>query len=184
MAQKKRKKKLNVRKLFVFILFFYLVGYGVYYILSEPVRNIIISGTTYINDADVIEVAGLKNYPAYSSLRNSKLKKKIKSLPLVEDVSIKRNLLFQLKIKIKEKKVICVYDDNNKILLSDGSQIDNDSNIVGIPSLVNYTKEDVLKKFLSGMGNLDYGIIINDLKRRFNLWKKIKLSLLKKVLKN
>lgn len=159
MAQKKRKKKLNVRKLFVFILFFYLVGYGVYYVLSEPVRNILISGTTYINDADVIEVAGLKNYPAYSSLRNSKLKKKIKSLPLVEDVSIKRNLLFQLKIKIKEKKAICVYDDNNKILLSDGSQIDNVSNIVGIPSLVNYTKEDVLKKFLSGMGNLDYGII-------------------------
>ena len=68
----------NINILNFFILFFYLVGYGVYYILSEPVRNIIISGTTYINDADVIEVAGLKNYPAYSSLRNSKLKKKIK----------------------------------------------------------------------------------------------------------
>lgn len=156
---KKKKKKLNKRKLLVFLLFFYLIGYGIYYIFSAPISNIIIKGNTLINDYEIIEISNIKNYPSIFSLNVSKIKDKIKSMPLVKDVSIKRNLKFQLIIEIDEYKAVCLYSNTDKILLENSKDIDNNSLIKGIPTLINYTPEDVLKDFLMGLGELDYGTL-------------------------
>ena len=159
MAQKKKKKKLNIKKLFVFLLFIYLVIFAVYKIINEPIRNIIITGNYYVTDKEIIELAKIKNYPALMSLNISKMKSNIKSNPLISEVNIKRNLKFQVRIDVKELKVICLDRANNLLLLEDGSKIENNNEFKGIPTLINYTKEDVFKAFLSGMGSLDYGTI-------------------------
>ena len=159
MAQKKKKKRLNIKRLVVFLLFIYLMIYGVKRVVNEPIRNIIITGNYYVSDNDIIENAGIKNYPAMAKLNISKIKNELLNNPLISEVDIKRNLKFQLKIKIKELKVICLDRANNIILLEDGSKIPNTNEFIGIPTLINYTKEDVLEKFLNGMGNLDYGTL-------------------------
>ncbi len=153
----KKRKRLNVRKLFVFILFFYLCGYFGYTLFKMPIKNIIISGSYYLKDYEIIETAGIKNYPAMLNLNSKKLEAKIKKLSLVKDVKISKNYKFQLKIKIIENKVVCIY--NNNYLLEDGTSISMDTKYAGIPTLVNYTPEDVLKEFLKGLGEIDYGVI-------------------------
>ncbi len=159
MAQKKKKKKLNFKRLIVFLLLIYLIIAGVLKILNEPIRNIIITGNYFASDNDIINAAGIKNYPAIAKLNISKIKKQILENPLISEVEIKRNLRFQLKIKVKELKVICLDRPNDVILLEDGSKIEKSPDFLGIPTLINYTKEDVLKEFLKGMGALDYGTI-------------------------
>ncbi len=159
MAQKKKKKKLNIKRLIVFLLFIYLIVYSVQRIINEPIKNIIITGNYYVSDVDIIERANIKNYPPIVKLNINEIKKKILENPLISEVQVKRNLHFQLIIKVKELKVICLDRANNVLLLEDGSKIPNNNEYVGIPTLINYTKEDVLKKFLNEMGNLDYGII-------------------------
>lgn len=159
MAQKKKKKKLNFKRLIVFLLLIYLIIAGVLKILNEPIRNIIITGNYFVSDNDIINAAGIKNYPAIAKLNISKIKKQILENPLISEVEIKRNLRFQLKIKVKELKVICLDRPNDVILLEDGSKIEKSPDFLGIPTLINYTKEDVLKEFLKGMGALDYGTI-------------------------
>lgn len=153
----KKRKRLNVRKLFVFILFFYLCGYFGYTLFKMPIKNIIIDGTYYLKDYEIIEAAGIRNYPAMLSLNSKKVEDKIKSLSLVQDVKVSKNYKFQLKIKVVENKVVCIY--NNNYLLEDGTSISMDTKYGGVPTLVNYTPEDILKDFLEGLGEIDYGII-------------------------
>ena len=159
MARKKVKKRLNIKRLIVFILFIYLLISGIKRVFNEPIRNIIISGNYLVSDYDIIEKAGIKNYPSIMKLNTNKMKNQIKENPLISEVEIKRNMHFQLLIKVKELKVICLDRNNNLILLSNGNKIPNDNSYLGIPNLINYTKEDVLKSFLEEMGKLDYDII-------------------------
>ena len=116
MAQKKKKKRLNIKRLIVFLLFIYLIIYGVQKLTSEPIKNIIITGNYYVSDNEIITAAGIKNYPAMMSLNITKIKKQILENPLISEVEIKRNLLFQLEINIKELKVICLDRTNNVLL--------------------------------------------------------------------
>ena len=159
MAHKKVKKRLNVKRLIVFILFIYLFTSVINKIYNEPIRNIIINGNNLVTDNEIIEKTGIKNYPSIMKLNTNKLKDEIKQIPLISDVQIKRNLRFQLLINVTELKVICLDRNNNLLLLSNGNKISNDNSILGIPNLINYTKEDILIKFLKEMGKLDYDII-------------------------
>ena len=158
MSSKKR-RKLNVKKLLVFLLALYLLGYGGYYLYTEPIRNIVITGNSLVNDIDIIKAAGLKKYPSIFSVKSKKLKAKIKELPLIEDVTIKKDLKFRLKITVKEAKVLFINSANNKIMLSDGRQLDNNYQYGSIPTLINYTPEDILKEFTKKFSVVDYGII-------------------------
>ena len=160
MAQKKKKKKkLNIKRLFVFLLFIYLVVSGIIRLINEPIKNIIITGNNLVTDKEIIDSAGIKNYPAFISLNINKMKDKIKDNPLISDVDIKRNYKFQVKINVTELKIICLDKNNNNYLLEDGTSISNNNLYEGIPVLINYTKEDVLKEFLKKMGEIDYGTL-------------------------
>lgn len=159
MAQKHKKKKLNVKKLFVFILFIYIVISGIFMLIKKPIRNIIINGNNLVSDKEIIELAGIKNYPAFVTLNTHKMQNNIKSNLLISDVTIKRNLKLQVVISVKELKIICLDKGNNVLLLEDNSKIDNLNVYEGIPTLINYTPEDILKEFLKGMGALDYGTL-------------------------
>ncbi len=158
MKTKTKKKKLNKKKLFIFILFFYLIGCCGYYIYNEPIRNIIITGNTLVKDSEIIEVAGIKNYPSIFNVKTRKVKKILKNIDLIEEVTIKKNYRFQLKIEVKEAKLLFFNTNNNKIMLSSGKEISNNG-YIGIPTLINYTPEKILKEFSLKLGDLDTGII-------------------------
>ena len=79
MARKKRKKRLNVKRLIVFVLIIYLFVSGTIKLINEPIRNIIITGNYYVSDYEIITLAGIKNYPAMMKLNITKMKDKINS---------------------------------------------------------------------------------------------------------
>ena len=136
--QAKKVKKLNIKKLLILSL--YLVIFGGYNLFKMPIKNIIITGNNYLKDYEIIEIAGLKDYPSIFKLNAKSLKNKIKELPLVDDVTIKRDLKFRLKIDIKEAKIVLLNSTNNKLILSNGKNIDNTYNYTGVPTLINYTE--------------------------------------------
>ena len=159
MAHKKVKIRFNFLRLFTLLLIGYLFVCVTYKIINEPIRNIIISGNNLVTDNEIIELANIKDYPALFTLNTSKLKESVKSNPLISEVDVKKNLKFQLRINVKELKIICLDIINNKLLLEDGTSTTNNNMYQGIPSLINYTPEDTLKELLKSMGELDYGTI-------------------------
>ena len=159
MAQKKKSKKLNIRKLFILLLFLYLFVFSVYKTIKEPVRNIIIKGNYLVSDKEIINDAKLKNYPAFVTINTRKIKKRLLKNELISNVTIKKNIKFQIIIEVTEYKIICLDKVNEKLLLNNGESIKNNNEYEGIPILINYTPEDILKDFLKGMGALDYGTL-------------------------
>lgn len=159
MKTKKRiKRKFNYKRFLILVLFLYLFGYGIYYVFSRPIKNIIITGNRLVSDVSIIDELGIRDYPGLFTLSKSKMKKTLLNNPLIEDVTIKRNLHFQLLINIKEKRVVLYNKSNEMYVLSDGSTI-NDKAYIGIPVLNNYTPEDILKEFAGKLGKLDSSII-------------------------
>lgn len=153
--KKRKKKRFNYIKFIVFVLIFYLIGYGLYYLFKVPTKNIIILGNNLVSDNVIIDKAGVKNYPALLSINKRKIKNNLKDIDLVYDVKVKKTIKFELIIEIVENKVICEYD--NIYYLSDGSKVEG--SYIGVPILINYVPENTLNKFLSSMNELDYDII-------------------------
>lgn len=153
------KKRFNFKKFLILILFIYLIVYSTYYLFKVPIKNIIITGNDLVSDADIIERANIKNYPSIFSLNKTKLIKNIKTNPLINTVKIKRNLKFQLYITVSENKILMLNKTNNELLLGNGKYIANSNEYVGVPSLNNYTPEDILNSFALELGKIDKSII-------------------------
>ena len=150
-----KRKKLSLKKIIILLLVLYIVSYMVYYLMTLPIKNIYISGTSYLNDYEIIEVANLKKYPSLLKTRTRVLEKKIRSLELVSDVKIKKNLLGKLTIDIKENKILFLNKGTNKIVFADTTTSSNVDKYYGIPTLINYVPDSIYKKLISGLAKID-----------------------------
>lgn len=158
MANKKVKRKLNIKAFIVFALVIYLIVMLVYYFLSMPIKNIYITGNSYVSDNDIIIAAGIKNYPSIIKLNSSKMKKNIKKLDYVDDVKIRRNIFGKLTINIKEANILFFNRNNNKLVLSNSKEIEDD-NSYGHASLINYVPKDIYKKLIVSLNKIDDNIL-------------------------
>ncbi len=158
MANKKVKRKLNIKAFIVFALVIYLIVMLVYYFLSMPIKNIYITGNSYVSDNDIIIAAGIKNYPSIIKLNSSKMKKNIKKLDYVDDVKIRRNIFGKLTINIKEANILFFNRNNNKLVLSNSKEIEDD-NSYGYASLINYVPKDIYKKLIVSLNKIDDNIL-------------------------
>lgn len=154
---KKVKRKLNFKKLFIFILFIYLIYCFGMHLYNKPIKNIIITGNEVVKDFEIIEKAKIKDYPSMFSITRKEMEKRIKEIPFIEEAIVSKNLKYQINIEVKESKAILLNNHTNKVVLSSGEMIDD--YIIGIPTLINMVPEDILLGFASKMGKLDSGII-------------------------
>ncbi len=161
MAKKKKKKRLKLNykgifKLIISILFLVLL---ILYFVKLRIKNIYVEGTTNIKDVEIIEAAGIKEYPAIFKLNISKIKKNILNIPLVEDVKIKRNIFGKITFIIKEEKVLFYYNQERKYITSTGKRVENSLNYKGCPTLINQTPKKIINKLVKGFNKVDDNII-------------------------
>ena len=157
--KKKKRLKLRIKVVLKLLLFIIIVATLAYYITNLKIRNINIIGTTNIKDVEIIEVAGIKNYPEIYKLDLKKMKKNIKNLPLVTDVKITRNPLGKLNINITESKILFFYKYNNKYITSSNDSIEKNKKYSGFPTLINFTPDTVFDALVKGLNKIDYNII-------------------------
>ena len=74
--QKKVKRKLNIKAFLVLLLLLYLIGTFLYTFYNQPIKNIYIKNTNILSDNEIIEIAGIKDYPAIFKLKKNDLEKK------------------------------------------------------------------------------------------------------------
>lgn len=159
MMAKKNKKKIRIRSIIFIILFLYLIGSFSYYIFTLPIKNIYIIGTNLIEDQEIIDIAGLKNYPSILKLNINKMEKKVRELELVNDVKIKRNILGKVIIKITEAKPLFYYRANSVLYLSNGKTIKDEQKYLGIPIVINYVPSNILNDLIKRFSDLNDNII-------------------------
>lgn len=155
---KKKRLKLKVKPLITILISILVIVSFFNYFKNLTIENIVIKGTTNISDISVIEATNIKDYPYIYSLSKKSMKEQIKNLPLVEDVSIKRNIFGKLTINIKEEKILFYYKYNQKFITSNGNSLDS-ADYYGYPTLINFTPDTIFDDLVASFNKIDYNII-------------------------
>ena len=153
-----KKKKLNIKALIILLLAIYLIVMFLYTLFTTKIKNIYITGTNLLTDYEIIEVAGIKDYPAIFKISKKKLEEKISSLELVEDVEVKKTLTGKLTINITEAIPLFYNRNTNKVVLSSSKEVDSNA-YLGIPTLINYVPADTLEDFIEAFKEINPDII-------------------------
>ena len=103
---KKVVKKTKVKIVNLLLVLLVLVGlfFGVQYLLQVPIHNIIIKGNDRINDDVIIDLAGIKKYPAFLPLSYKKTCNKILKSPYIETCKMHKKWGFILEFDLKENR--------------------------------------------------------------------------------
>lgn len=142
-----------------------------YTFFTMPIKNIYIKNTTLLSDNDVIEVAGIKDYPSIFKLSSKKLEEKILSLELVEKVKVSKKLNGKLIIDIDEAVPLFYVRSTDKVVLSSKKHVNNNNKYLGIPALINKVPNDLLNKFIEAFKEVDLDILkmINEIEYNPNI---------------
>ena len=161
MAELKRvkRRKLNWKAIILLLLIIYLIVMLFYTIFTMKIKNIYIIGTNLLTDNEIIETAGIKDYPAIFGTSTNKLKERISELELVDQVEIKKTLTGKLTIEITEATPIFYNRNTNKVGLSNMKEVESNSKYLGLPTLINYVPTDILNDFIESLKEIDTDII-------------------------
>ena len=130
-----------------------------YYFFTMPIKRIIVEGNDLITEHEIISVADINVKTSVFKASSSSIKKKVESLPLVEDVKIKKNILGTITITIEENKLLFYNMLTGKIHLSDATTTEEKDTYFGYPTLVNYVPSDIMEKLIEGLSLIDSDII-------------------------
>ena len=155
---KRRKKKLNFKRILIFILIILFLVILVVYLLNIKTKNIIILNNDYYTDEEVIEKSNIQDYPKFLLLSKSKIRKKLKQLDLIEDATITKRFGSILEISVKEKKILYYVRSKDKYMASDNELYDLD-NVIGVPTLINYVPDNIESSFVKELSKIDKNII-------------------------
>lgn len=155
---KRRNKKFNFKRFFIFILVVILLVFGFKYLFNYKLKNIIIlNNNYYYNDEDIIESANLQNYPKFLFINKNKIRNKILKLTLVEDVKIDKKINGTIIINVIEKKIL-YYDRSKELYVTSNGKYKLD-NVLGIPTLINYVPSEIEEKFIKKFKKIEKDII-------------------------
>lgn len=160
MATKKiKRRKFNFTKFLIFIvivLFILFIGYKIY---KLPIRNIVVLNNNYLTDEEIIEKAKLEEYPSFIKTLKLTTKRRIKKIKLVKDVKIKKKLNRKFIIDIEEYKVLYLVRSTGLYKLEDGTDIELETDLSGIPTLINYCPDEIIEKLTKKLSTLEIDVI-------------------------
>ena len=101
-----KKVKKRVKLKLIPVLFFIGVSIGLYFLFSflieTKIKNIVIYNNVLLTDQEIIELAGIENYPSFYKTLNKTIKKNIKQSSFIKDVKVKKKLFNVLELHIEE----------------------------------------------------------------------------------
>ena len=143
----KVKKRIKLKNLFIALLILVIIVGSVYLYINSRIKNIYVIGNNYFKEQDIIELAGIKDYPKYKNISKKKIKDRLLKEELINDVKVSLSIDLVLTITINENKALCYDDNTNKIILSNGNKIDNKYVFIGLPILSKITDNETYKLF-------------------------------------
>jgi len=166
MPKQKKKKKIKIRfdRIFLFLLFLSILGFGIYTIFNIRISNIYIKGNQYLTDQQIIEIAGISNYPATFQNGNRKLEKKLASDTYIKSAKVSKKWFTKITITVEENRPLFYYETNHQTILLDGTGVDK---LYNVPTVLSYITDSYYNDFIKKMGELEPDILMRISEIRF-----------------
>lgn len=153
---KKKKRRLKKKKVFIFLLFVFSVLFAFSFMMDIKINNVIVRGNILLDDYEVINLAGLDDYP--SSLKNSNYSiwKKLLKSPYIKKANVYKTSLTKVVIEVKENLPLFYYLPKKKTILS--SKAETRDNFP-VPTVINYVPDKIYLGLISSISKVDYAIV-------------------------
>lgn len=154
--KKKTKLKLKYKNIFVFLLGLVFVVYLLFFVLNLPITNIYISGNTILKDQEIIEMAGLKNYPSTFKSNSFIIRNKLEDNSMIISAKVSKKWLTKVYIEIEENRPLFYDGNTQKIVMYDKTELVG--NVI-TPYLLNYIPDTIYDEFLTKMTEINVEVL-------------------------
>ncbi len=158
--EKKKRRKLKIGALIVLILLLYLIGTVAYYVITSTIDEITVTGNVYLNDNEIIELAGLADNPNNLSNSSKKIKNLLEESSIIKEVEVSKSIFGKIDIKIVENKVLFYNKYYNLLVFENGETMEYNNGFLGVPTLINQVPEEIYQDLIVRMGNIDQNLIL------------------------
>ena len=151
---KKIKRRIKWKNLFIFLFSCGLILFLSYLLLNIKITNIYVEGNSFLSDQDVIEMAGVENYPSILEILFN-TKNHLEDNILIKEANIKLDFR-KLTIAVEENYPLFYNANTNKMVLSSGDSAELNYEA---PLLVNYVPDTIYASFVKAMKKVKEDII-------------------------
>lgn len=160
MVKKKKnvkRRKLNKKRVIIFLLILFLLAILVYNIFNVNITNIYIKGNEYLTDQEIIDLSGLKDYPNSLNNLSTKIEKRLEDNTYILNAKVyKRGFINKVHIEIEENYPIFYYQNENKTVLYNGDKTDEKMPTI---TVINRIPDTIYSEFLDKIKKLDKVIL-------------------------
>ncbi len=151
---KVKKKKLKVKRIILCLLVIVFLCLSVNYLIKMPIKNIYILNNNILKDQEIINNAKIQNYPSFILTSSKAMKENILKNPYIKNVTIEKKLWGKVYITVEENRPLCVTEDTNELVLSNGIMVSNDRFLRDLPVLINDISS-IKESFAKGFSKVD-----------------------------
>lgn len=150
--EKRKVRKIRYSRVFLYVILPICLFVLVCSCIEFRIQNIFIRGNEELTDQEIIELAGIADYPSIFKYTTGELTKKLEANRYIVSVTIKKKKLREIHIEVVENIPLFYDVSSNQTIFSDGRTYDgNDSNC----TLLNYTPEEDMNLLIDGISGLD-----------------------------
>lgn len=159
MAKIKKKKRLKLIPFLLFILVIAGIVFLIDVLLDTKIKNIVIKGNKIVSDQQIIDEAGLSDYPSFYKTTSYNIKKALEKNSFIKEVKVKRSFYHVIIIEVSEYKVLLKKETTGKLVLENMNEVTTDQEIpYTVPRLINDVPKnkynELLKKLLKVKSNV------------------------------
>lgn len=152
MTKIKKKKRLKLIPFLLFVLVIAATFFLVDVLLDTRVENIIIKGNKIVTDQQIIDEAGISNYPSFYKTTSYNIKKALEKNSFIKEVKVKRSFYHVITIEVSEYKVLLKKETTGKLVLENMNEVTTDQEIpYTVPRLVNDVPKNKYSKLLKNL---------------------------------
>lgn len=152
MAKIKKKKRLKLIPFLLFVLVITGAFFLVDVLLDTRIENIVIKGNKLVTDQQIIDEAGLSNYPSFYKTTSYNIKKALEKNSFIKEVKVKRSFYHVITIEVSEYKVLLKKETTGKLVLENMNEVTTNQEIpYTVPRLVNDVPKNKYSKLLKNL---------------------------------
>lgn len=154
-----QKRKWKFKNILLVLLVLLLVSFCGYFLWKAPIKNILIKNTNYIKDDDILELAGIKDYPSFLFFSTKRAEKKIEKSSFVQKARVRRKYPFTVEITIEENIPLFWNIKEEGYILTNGEILKEYQDSFYIPRLIDEVPNDQYERFIKEMGKIKSDVL-------------------------
>lgn len=154
--EKVKVRKIKYGRIFLVLVILFLLIYLFVNLVHFPIKNIFITGNKILSDQEIIEMAGMQNYPSIFYSPSYSIEKKLEKNIYIKSAKVRKSKLKEIDIVIKENRPLFYDSSNSKTVFEDHQTLNT---VLNVPVLLNYVPDTIYDLFLSKMAIIDQDIL-------------------------